>query len=580
MYEGGSPRQGEPALDPAWPWTRLGPGLGLTPGRRGACLAPRVAPGPACPSPTESPLTTLPIPGLPGSSAAPPVPGGAGEPAVMLALLVAPAALLYAFLGNGTLAFALAVAALPLLALLRGAGPAVIRPPHGLRRALSGSAGLWLAAVVAAVLMTTLGGEGRLLPATPDWLVRDAVLRDLVEQRWPFAYRTGGADWVLRAPLGMYLLPALAGKLAGLRAAHRALWAQNSLALAAVLRVFCASGSIRRGLVVLVVFCLFGGWDMVGTLAVAARHALGEGAALVIPDDIQWWDRLFQYSSTLTLVLWVPHHALAGWFLAALVLLRERRRIRVGTLMAGAALSIVWSPFALMGAAPFLLWAGIEALRAREVRPLDLAAPALLALALLPLALYLASDSGDVPRGFQPRSTEFLIRYPAFLALEVLPFVVANALFGGGRAEAPRRATYRIAVASLVLIPCYRIGVSNDFVMRASVPALAILAIATGHTAADVLARGGRTGRALLGLVLALGGITGLEEVGHTLATPNRGASTCDFVQAWDQSPYSRYMSDAIYLARRERVPALLRAARPQVLDTGPSEGPCVERRM
>jgi len=529
-------------------------------------------------------VTTLPTPGVAGSSAAPSAPGGTRAPAVMLAFLVAPAALLYAFLGRDVLAVALAVAALPLLPLLRDPSLAHIagtaRPVGAGAAALSPRAVFPLAAAATALLLTTLGGEGRLLPATPDWLVRDAVLRDLVEQAWPFAYRVDGADWVLRAPLGMYLLPALAGKLAGLRAAHVALWAQNTAALAAVLRVLCAGDTLRRGLVVLAVFCLFGGWDMVGTLAVAARHAIGSGAPFAIPDDIQWWDRLFQYSSTLTLVLWVPHHALAGWFLAALVLLRDRRRIRLGTLMAGAALSIVWSPFALLGAAPFLLKAGVEALRAREIRPLDLAGPALLAFALVPLALYLASDSGDVPRGLQPLSTEFLIRYPAFLALELLPFVAANVLFGARDGHGPARATYRIAVASLVLIPCYRIGVSNDFVMRASIPALAILAVTTGHTAASVLAGGSNARRILLGLVLALGSLTGLEEVGHTLATPNRGASTCDFVQAWDQSPYSRQMSDAIYLAHRDRIPALLRAARPQVLATGPSASPCVERRM
>jgi hypothetical protein len=527
---------------------------------------------------TTLPAPGLPAPGAPGRSAAPAV-AGTRATAVMLALLVAPAALLYAFLGHGVLGAGLVVAALPLLALLRGAGPAGAFA-RALRPAVPGSVGLSLAAVATALLLTTLGGEGRLLPATPDWLVRDAVLRDLVEQAWPFAYRARGTDWVLRAPLGMYLVPALAGKLAGLRAAHLALWAQNTVALAAVLRVLCAAGTLRRGLVVLAVFCLFGGWDMVGTLGVAARHMVGDGAAFAIPDDIQWWDRLFQYSATLTLVLWVPHHALAGWFLAALVLLRERRQVRVGTLMAGAALSIVWSPFALLGAAPFLLAAGVEALRAREVRPLDLVAPALLALALVPLALYLGSDSGDVPRGFQPLTTEFLIRYPAFLALELLPFVAANAAFGRSDGHGPGRATYRIAVASLVLIPCYRIGVSNDFVMRASIPALAILAVATGHTAASVLARSGGAGRVLLGLVLAIGSLTGLEEVGHTLATPNRGASKCDFIQAWDQSPYSRQMSDAIYLARRDRIPGLLRARRAQVLETAPSASPCVERRV
>ncbi len=522
---------------------------------------------------------------------------GGGAAAAVLLLLAVPAALLCAFLGSPRLAAVLALAAVPALGLLRA-------PPV----ATGGGAGptpvpaLTLAAAATALLLTTLGGEGRLLPATPDWLVRDAVLRDLVEQRWPFAYRTGGADWVLRAPLGMYLLPALAGKLAGLRAAHLALWAQNTLALAAVLRVFCASASTRRGLVVLAVFCVFGGWDMLGTLAVAARHTLGSGAAFAIPDDIQWWDRLFQYSATLTLVLWVPHHALAGWFLVALLLLHERGQVRVGVPLAGAALSIVWSPFALLGAAPFLLQAAVRALRARDVRPLDIAAPLVLCLALAPVALYLTSDSAGIPSGFQPLNTEFLLRYPAFLALELLPFAAATALFPAGRGvegrgggqhgsegqdsggpgsggPGPARSTWRLALAVLVAIPFYRIGVSNDFAMRASIPALAVLAIATGHATASALQAGGAR-RTLLVLAVALGSLTGLDEVWHTLSTPNQGASTCDFVQAWAQSPYSRQMSDAIYLAHRAALPAVLRAAHPQLLVTGPPDGRCLDRRM
>ncbi len=520
------------------------------------------------------PAPTAPPPG-PSGAAWRGAGGGGPAAAAVLLFLAVPAALLCAFLGSPWLAAVLALAAGPALGLLRappmpagaGAGPTLVPA-------------LTLAAAATALLLTTLGGEGRLLPATPDWLVRDAVLRDLVEQHWPFAYRTDGADWVLRAPLGMYLLPALAGKLAGLRCAHLALWAQNTFALAAVLRVFCASASTRRGLVVLAVFCAFGGWDMLGTLAVAARHTLGSGAPFAIPDDIQWWDRLFQYSATLTLVLWVPHHALAGWFLAALLLLHERGQVRVGVPMAGAALSIVWSPFALLGAAPFLLQAGVRALRARDVRPLDIAAPLVLCLALAPVALYLTSDSAGIPSGFQPLNTEFLLRYPAFLALELLPFVAATALFPTGSGDpGPARSTWRLAVAVLVAIPFYRIGVSNDFAMRASIPALAILAIATGHAAASALQAGGAR-RTLLVLAVALGSLTGLDEVAHTLSTPNQGASTCDFVQAWAQSPYSRQMSDAIYLAHRAAIPAVLRAAHPQVLVTGPLAEHCVDRRM
>ena len=64
-----------------------------------------------------------------------------------------------------------------------------------------------------------LGGQGHLLYAAEDWLIRDAVVADLSASALP-AYAWNGATWVLRAPLGMYLLPGALGRLAGLGAAH------------------------------------------------------------------------------------------------------------------------------------------------------------------------------------------------------------------------------------------------------------------------------------------------------------------------------------------------------------------------
>ena len=96
--------------------------------------------------------------------------------------------------------------------------------------------------------MLLLGGEGRLLSAPTDWYVRDAVLADLGRNPWPFLYEASGGPTLLRAPLGMYLLPALAGG-GGQRALDLALLAANTamlgllLALAAAL---FAPGKPRR----------------------------------------------------------------------------------------------------------------------------------------------------------------------------------------------------------------------------------------------------------------------------------------------------------------------------------------------
>ena len=64
----------------------------------------------------------------------------------------------------------------------------------------------------AALIVFALGGEGRMFFANADWQVRDAVLADMAKQPWPFAYLIHGKAMLLRAPLGMYLLPAMFGR--------------------------------------------------------------------------------------------------------------------------------------------------------------------------------------------------------------------------------------------------------------------------------------------------------------------------------------------------------------------------------
>ena len=68
--------------------------------------------------------------------------------------------------------------------------------------------------VAIAVVACLLGGHGHVFYTPDDWIVRDAVLADLVQHPWPPRYRIDGQDFLLRAPLGLYLVPATVGKVA------------------------------------------------------------------------------------------------------------------------------------------------------------------------------------------------------------------------------------------------------------------------------------------------------------------------------------------------------------------------------
>lgn len=428
--------------------------------------------------------------------------------AVLLFLVAVPQVLLWHFLGLVSLG--------PTLCLAAAAAATcwwLARRLHQLRSVRLGAGRLLVCLTVAAMLVL-LGGEGRLFYATPDWQVRGAVLRDLVEYPWPWTYRVAGGDAVLRAPLGMYLLPALAGKLIGVHGAEWVLAAQNG----ALLTLLFALGSQlfaagRPRWTALGVFVAFSGMDIVGTLM----------AGKSVMRHLEWWNAA-QFSSHVTQIFWVPQHCIAGWTGALLFLLFRRGLIPLTAFLAPLPLLALWSPLALMGVLPFAAFAAIDAVVGGRLARRDVVLSlASLAIAL-PGLLYLAADSGAVGSAAVPLP---LNRYLALELIECVPILLAVAIL---RPRAPFGGiTLLIVAAVLLTVPLGQIGHAADFGMRASIPALAILAIG----AADVLGRATDPARSLwrrvLLTVLVVGAATPLSEVLRAVALPPAPRALCSY---------------------------------------------------
>jgi hypothetical protein len=400
-----------------------------------------------------------------------------------------------------------------------------------------------LVCLLIALVLFLLGGEGHVFYSNVDWQVRNAVLRDMSIHPWPFVYTARAAPDVLRAPLGMFFAPALVFKLAGQRAADIALLVQNAAVLGVVLtlasRLFIGT---RHRIVALAVFLAFSGLDIVGQL-------LFRGPLV---ENLEFWSGL-QFSSTVTLAFWVPQHALAGWIGAVAFLLWSEGKISAGATLSLLPLTALWSPLALMGTLPFAALVGLKSLHQRNLEPADVFLPLAATLLAIPSLLYLGAANHEV--GIRLYHIDALI-YAVFEAIEVMPYVIPITFF----AVATRAGVTTILITAVCLLtmPFIQIGWSTDFMMRASIPALSILAVLV---AKRLNMPGGGGGKICLSIALLIGSVTGLSEIVRAVRYPPSPQVSCSFFGAWDQN-FARYPKGS-YLAPLHEMPALVRPAIP-----------------
>ncbi len=367
---------------------------------------------------------------------------------------------------------------------------------------------LLLAIVVVAAIWTALAGVGHFFYANSDWLTRDAVLRDLTETAWPPKYESDGPlPLILRAPVAYYLPAAALGSVLGLGFADIALYAWTVLGFVLVL---CAATTRfttnAQRWICCAVMIGFGGLDLVGYLLTHwTLPALGE--------HIEWWAQFAQYSSNSTLLFWVPNHALPAW-LGILLVLRHWRSPTLARIAPLFAATIpLWSPLAAIGLAPFFI-AGLNWRRdIRLVFSIRAGLP-LLGVALL-VARFITLDTQAIPGGWAMHyfatAGEFFERYAMFCTLEF--GVLALVLLRLKAFDVP------LATSLLVLLalPLYHFGPGNDLVMRSSIPALTVFALATVRPLAE---HGRSAWRYTLMALLAVGALGAAQEPWRALLAP------------------------------------------------------------
>ena len=393
--------------------------------------------------------------------------------------------------------------------------------------------GFLAACIAIGLTLALLGGEGHFFFQTNDWTVRDAVLLDLTRNPWPVAYDVDGDLMGIRAPLGFYLIPALIGKAFGVWTAEYALLAQTGLMLGLLLHIFSLSVSEgRHRWLVVGLFVAFSGMDAVPW----AIQQLGGNLVFNYP-HLEIWNGTFQYSSHITQIFWVPNHAIAGWSFVAAYQAWRVGRMPALWIVPIWALGVFWSPLAAFGAMWLLLFALVCDALQRRLRLFDIAAAAVVGFGTLPVALFLRMDAGVVQKGFTIFSPDFLPSYVALMAFEVAPFLIF-AWDARDKAAIKTKAELILSKAELILltvmlalIPLFQFGAANEFAMRCSIPALALVALRMAPAIAGF--RTAIPGRRIqMACYLGVAALTPAAEIARVFFIPATPASACNYVEA------------------------------------------------
>jgi hypothetical protein len=244
---------------------------------------------------------------------------------------------------------------------------------------------------------------------------------------------------------------------------------------------------------------------------------------------------------------------LPGWWFALLALLYVRREIDLPMLLVSFGTMLFWSPLSMMGAAPFVAFFALE--RMRDIFAPRVFAATAVAFLFLPMALYLSADAGAVPHEVLLWRDGFAWRYLIFLAIEIPQAAVV--LYAWNKVEPCDRRILALSLVLLLLIPFYSIGVSNDFVMRVSIPSLLLLGYAFARIAVLTPRDNGPFATAISTIVI-LSAATPLVEIKQALHRPF-AISDCNVVTSWHKGDPSALPTN--YWARVEKMPAWLMSA-------------------
>ena len=357
-------------------------------------------------------------------------------------------------------------------------------------------------------------GIGSFAYQNSDFEVRNAILHDLVDYKWPVTYDftnlSSNYQSILNASSAKliyyftYWLPAsIIGKLINYQASTVFIFIYSLLFLI-VIYLLIKNKTKLNPIYILLILIFFSGLDCIVNITDIFNLAHIERSFDVV-----------QYSSNTTLLYWVFNQTLPIWLITALIMNFKK----VSSIIFIGCLSFCYSPFATFGMIPICIGYCLIKKTNKEklLEFIKKNIPYIELLFVLVILIvfgsfYLSSTKNITANNFtwiakHLSFIKYIGIYISFIFTEVLVYIVII------HNKYKKDLIYKIVLLELLLFPLYCLTPANDFCMRGSIPALFLLMMFVINYLEDKKSKD----KIILIIVLLLGSITPIHEIGRSI---------------------------------------------------------------
>ncbi|MBQ9895637.1 MAG: hypothetical protein IJM38_09680 [Ruminococcus sp.] len=324
-------------------------------------------------------------------------------------------------------------------------------------------------------------GWGRWTAQPYDWEKHNTLLSDLTKRSWPVYYTNGSEHSMLTYYIAQYLVPAFVGKATGsFRVTERMIYVWNEIGILLIWLQLIRALKIEKGykqVLSSIFFLMFG-----LPLALAKKFAINFTTFDIFQDkdNPSWFvlddDRLIhlQYSENFTLLNWVFPQVIVIWLVTLLFFEhKDKLRYYIPLMLPCMLYGILSFIGMVIFAAAYAVFLLVRDKKFADWLKSVLSPENILCMATLGSVLLLyyygnmISEKPDA-LGFKimPYKGGLIGIYFLFVIFNVLPYGLS--LFKWYK----RDVLYWVSFISLLIFPIFRMGMYNDLMMRASIPAL------------------------------------------------------------------------------------------------------------